>query len=470
MKTSRPALQAPAQEECGVWLDTVQLKGKAKQKRLARPISKLLNPLAPGSGYSLAVALNFTQTKIQMPNTKQSSISSFFVPQRRILNKISRAEVANTDPEDLSSSSSTSTTSTSSTSTSGTKRKRDMDLDVCDLFNTEERHIKTSDVDVRGEGAGHEWQSENLTENEAPVWREHCDGSYTLALNTKHESEEESDKEMNQPERKRRLAEPSSPSAKGGALGQECSQTKEQFLTCSSRQHSQDSKDSSEMKPYEHMTPNSDSEADLTQQKHLEANKARDSGSAFLESLLSEDAFGIWMGAEGRTSTQKSHKPPPLSQLDDEKENSESSCSRSPYKRPSLSPLRPLSNRKWADPKPASSQKPIPKLLWRTAEEESLSSQCKWTKPNGSPLKKCAPKQPCREAEEDSLAMLFTQDSEGFRVIAHRSLHARSPFKDHTNVSTGMMRRAGAYKPVVEDEEEEMLFTQDSQGNMVIKH
>uniref|UniRef100_A0A667WK86 Uncharacterized protein n=1 Tax=Myripristis murdjan TaxID=586833 RepID=A0A667WK86_9TELE len=133
-------------------------------------------------------------------------------------------------------------------------------------------------------------------------------------------------------------------------------------------------------------------------------------------------------------------------------------------------PDQPLSNRKWADPKPASSQKPIPKLLWRTAEEESLSSQCKWTKPNGSPLKKCAPKQPCREAEEDSLAMLFTQDSEGFRVIAHRSLHARSPFKDHTNVSTGMMRRAGAYKPVVEDEEEEMLFTQDSQGNMVIKH
>lgn len=31
MKTSKPAQQASAQEECGVWLDTVELKGKAKQ-------------------------------------------------------------------------------------------------------------------------------------------------------------------------------------------------------------------------------------------------------------------------------------------------------------------------------------------------------------------------------------------------------------------------------------------------------
>lgn len=31
MKTSKPSLQTSAQEECGVWLDTVQLKGRAKQ-------------------------------------------------------------------------------------------------------------------------------------------------------------------------------------------------------------------------------------------------------------------------------------------------------------------------------------------------------------------------------------------------------------------------------------------------------
>lgn len=53
------------------------------QKCLARPISKLLNPFAEGRGYSLAVALNFTQTKMKMPKTKQSSISAFFTSQRR---------------------------------------------------------------------------------------------------------------------------------------------------------------------------------------------------------------------------------------------------------------------------------------------------------------------------------------------------------------------------------------------------
>lgn len=31
MKTPKDARQTSAQEECGVWLDTVQLKGKAKQ-------------------------------------------------------------------------------------------------------------------------------------------------------------------------------------------------------------------------------------------------------------------------------------------------------------------------------------------------------------------------------------------------------------------------------------------------------
>ncbi|XP_034401250.1 uncharacterized protein LOC117739081 [Cyclopterus lumpus] len=109
MKTSKPAQQTSAQEECGVWLDTVQLKGKAKQKRLAHPIFKMLNPFAGGSGYSLAVALNFTQTKMEMPKTKQSSISTFFAPQGRVLNKMSSSKVPNMDPVQPSSSS-TSTT------------------------------------------------------------------------------------------------------------------------------------------------------------------------------------------------------------------------------------------------------------------------------------------------------------------------------------------------------------------------
>lgn len=53
------------------------------QKQPARPISKLLNPFLRGEGYSVDVALSFTQTKIEMPKTKQSTISTFFTPQRR---------------------------------------------------------------------------------------------------------------------------------------------------------------------------------------------------------------------------------------------------------------------------------------------------------------------------------------------------------------------------------------------------
>uniref|UniRef100_UPI003AB03792 uncharacterized protein n=1 Tax=Centroberyx gerrardi TaxID=166262 RepID=UPI003AB03792 len=473
MKTSKPASQASAQEECGVWLDTVQLKGKAKQKRLTRPISKLLNPLAERGGYSLAVALNFTQTKIQMPNTKQSSISTFFAPQRRVLNKISISEEPNTDPVDSSSSSSTSTTCASTTSTpvvSGTKRKRDMDPEASDLlYNTEERQVKTAHIDLGGEGAGHGWESESVTESEAPVWQEHYEASHTPPLNTDHESEEEqSEEETSLPERKRRLTETSSLAAETHCLGQECSQ--EPSIACSSPPYSQELNDPSEMKRYDRITHDSESEFYLTNQKHPTAKMVSDSGPVFLESLQSEEGFALWMGVEGRTSTQKSFKHLHSSQMDDEKENGGSSSSKSPNKRSSLSPLGPLSNRKWTEPKIALSQKHIPKQLWKKAEEESLDSQHKWTKPNISPLKKRKPQQPCREVEEDSLAMLFTQDSEGFRVIAHRGLQARSPLKDHTNLSMGVVKRTSAYKSLVEDEEEEMLFTQDSQGNMVIKH
>ncbi|XP_061677114.1 aurora kinase A- and ninein-interacting protein [Syngnathoides biaculeatus] len=80
MKTSKALQSNHAPEECGVWLDTVELKGKAKQKKTARSISKMLNPLAKGAGYSVAVVFNFTQTRTEMPRTRQSSISSFFSP------------------------------------------------------------------------------------------------------------------------------------------------------------------------------------------------------------------------------------------------------------------------------------------------------------------------------------------------------------------------------------------------------
>ncbi|XP_028673841.2 aurora kinase A and ninein-interacting protein [Erpetoichthys calabaricus] len=74
MKKSKVAVTET--EECGIWLDTSQLKEKRKRAPVFRPISKLLNPLSK-SGYNINVAINFTQTRAPMPNTKQTTISSF---------------------------------------------------------------------------------------------------------------------------------------------------------------------------------------------------------------------------------------------------------------------------------------------------------------------------------------------------------------------------------------------------------
>lgn len=80
-----------------------------------------------------------------------------------------------------------------------------------------------------------------------------------------------------------------------------------------------------------------------------------------------------------------------------------------------------------------------------------------------------------QENDEDSLGRLFTQDSEGFRVIAHRSKLSRLPLKDQTNSVEGREYLSIPSVIPLEMEENsdpgpEMLFTQDSQGNIVIKH
>ncbi|XP_071356381.1 aurora kinase A- and ninein-interacting protein [Trachinotus anak] len=426
MKTPKPALQTSSQEECGVWLDTVQLKGKAKQKRLNRPISKLLNPFADGGGYSLAVALNFTQTKMEMPKTKQSSISAFFTPQRRVLNKMSTSEVPNMDPE-LSSSESTSTTPVPVAS--GTKRRRETYLEK-----------SNSDPDV-----DREWKSENVTEPEATVWQEQGKANHGLSQNMCCESEQEQSEEFNLPQCKRRCTDISSLLGESQPPPQAWSQ--DPLLTYSQYP---------------------DSEFYLTNQENTTATDFNDSEPSFPNSLQTEEAFGFQMALKGRTSTQKSFKNFHSSQVEDDKENS-SILYKSPSKRSSFVHTEPLSNHECTEPKSASPRKHTTDQLWKKVDKEE-SSQFKWTKSSSSPFKKRAPpQQQSREVDEDSLAMLFTQDSVGFRVIAHRGLEVRSPLKDQSNISTRAVR-ASAYKSLVEDEEDEMLFTQDSQGNMVIKH
>ncbi|XP_008304838.1 aurora kinase A and ninein-interacting protein [Stegastes partitus] len=417
MKGSKAAKQTSNQGECGVWLDTVQLKGKAKQKRFARPISKLLNPLANGGGYSLAVALNFTQTKMEMPKTKQSSISTFFTPHRRVLNKMSTSEVPDINPVQCFSS------STSTTVASGRKRGREM-------------YLEKSDSEP---AVDDEWKNENVTETEEMLQQRQT-ASHSPLQN--YESEEERREECKPPQSKRRLTDASSLPGESQPLPQAWSQ--DPLLTYSQYY---------------------DDEFNLTNQECTAAKSFSSSEPSFLNSLQSEVDFGGLRDVEGRTSTQKSFKHLHSSQMDDEKENSWSLSCNSPVKRSPSSYFGPLSNHKWTEPKVASPRKHISQLWKKSAKEDILDSQIKWTKPSSSPLKKRAAQQRSREEDEDNWATLFTQDSEGFRVIAHRGLQTRSPFKDQSNV------RTSAHRSLVEEEEEdEMLFTQDSQGNVVIKH
>ncbi|KAK5855092.1 hypothetical protein PBY51_005227 [Eleginops maclovinus] len=432
MKTSKPELQTSTQEECGVWLDTVQLKVKAKQKRVHRPISKLLHPFSEGRGYSVAVALNFTQTKLEMPKTKQSALSTFYTAQRRVLNKMTTSEAPNMDPLQPSSLSASSTHALSAPTpvVSGTKRRREMDLEISDLHNSQPC-------------VHYEWESEHFAEPEASAWQEQAASHTNSQKNMDCEYRDEQFEEINPPLSKRRVNAASLP-ADSQPPPQAWSQ--DPLLTFS--QYSQD-------------------ECDQINEKHT---SGKNSEPSFPYSLQSEYAFGIQIDVEGKTSTQKSLKNTHYSQMDDEKENGRVLFSISPPKHAAVSHIKPLSYPKWTEPKSASPQKHNPVHPWKWADkDERLESQFKWTKPSSSPLKKRAPQKSCREVDQDSLAMLFTQDSEGFRVIAHRDLQTRSPLKDQSNTNAGT-GRTSAYKSLVEEEEDEMLFTQDSQGNMVIKH
>uniref|UniRef100_A0A8C6S1G4 Aurora kinase A and ninein-interacting protein n=1 Tax=Neogobius melanostomus TaxID=47308 RepID=A0A8C6S1G4_9GOBI len=153
------------------------------------------------------------------------------------------------------------------------------------------------------------------------------------------------------------------------------------------------------------------------------------------------------LDAEGRISTQKTSKG--LS-LQNDKENT---IPKSPKKTMPDSQLQIISKNTKLEP--------------LHLKEGSLNSPFKWTKPKRSPRKKLKLQSFRNESDDENFSMLFTQDSQGFRVIAHRGSHTRSPFKDQSNVSVHLPTEI---KCLEEHEDEEMLFTQDSQGNMVIKH
>ncbi|XP_062903640.1 uncharacterized protein LOC134346245 [Mobula hypostoma] len=66
-------------EECGIWLDTEELKRKRPK---AYSISELLSPLSKNR-YNIEVSLNFTQTRAPQRRVKQTTVSSFFFPKSK---------------------------------------------------------------------------------------------------------------------------------------------------------------------------------------------------------------------------------------------------------------------------------------------------------------------------------------------------------------------------------------------------
>uniref|UniRef100_A0A452U9B7 Aurora kinase A and ninein interacting protein n=1 Tax=Ursus maritimus TaxID=29073 RepID=A0A452U9B7_URSMA len=76
--------------------------------------------------------------------------------------------------------------------------------------------------------------------------------------------------------------------------------------------------------------------------------------------------------------------------------------------------------------------------------------------------------------DKDSWSQLFTEDSQGQRVIAHNS---RAPFQDVTNNqnrSLGQFHNSSwaqcQERPTQLNLQADLLFTQDSEGNQVIRH
>lgn len=340
----------------------------------------------------------------------------FFLLLPKVLNEISTSEEPSMVPALLSSSSVSTTCAFAATpETSGTKRRRETD----------------QEPDVN-----HGW--ENVPGED--VWSERtADHAPSQTMQGKEEFEE-----IYLPQTKRRLTTTS--------------------LLHGDTHHSLEAWSQDPLFTYSQC---SEGEFDLNDQESNTTKDLRDPEASFFDSLHSEKAFGLHMDVEATTSTQKPFKQIHSSLVDNEKENSRFSPSQSPNKHHKHSRIEPLSNHRCTGPGTESPLKHSMQQQKKADQENNHDSQFEWKKPRTSPFKKSRLSH--KAVDEDSLAMLFTQDSEGFRVIAHHGLQERSPLKDQSNMTNRSVRNS-SYKSLVEDDEDEMLFTQDSQGNLVIKH
>ncbi|XP_030202883.1 uncharacterized protein aunip [Gadus morhua] len=458
MKSSRPA----PQEQCGVWLDPVELKSKVKKKQPFRPISNLLNPLAGGDRYSLAVALNFTQTKIEMPNVKQSSISSFFTAQRRVLKKMSSSEDLHI--YQTSSSISNRDSSISTTGAPGTKRKHE----VVDRIPDVKSQAKAACTDVDRTGPGHQWMGQSGQKTDPKDTARH---EYNSTLPWDNQCrEQEAEELLSQP--KRMKLHPETFSVYTVGVDPHIDELSQKPLSqfCSS-QNIQKQINRIENKIPDFLPPVSQRDFALSNEERPTPGRCRDTGADIPESLTqSESGFGDVLGSAGRTSTQKPFEHTNASQINEENDQYRLTCSQTQYEPQVPATPKPLDT--CTEPKSNPLKHRETDQVRATAEEHDIFPERASLKPKDSLGNKYRVPDPLpNNLHGNTIDLLFTQDSEGLRVIAHRGPRApRNPLKDHTNLGLTWEQGTGAQKYEVYEEEEEMLFTQDSQGNMVIKH
>ncbi|XP_062846587.1 aurora kinase A- and ninein-interacting protein [Trichomycterus rosablanca] len=409
---SKKCTSAPS-EDCGVWLDASERRAKQQQKQV-RPISKLLNPLARAGGYSTAVALNFTQTKMQMPVTRQSTISSFFLPRSK----------TNEDPDDFSSSGPSWMSSTPlPQALTGTKRKREKLFELSsesDNFILNKAEIQPMDFNAESESKSERICKDPRKEQQFfhLIWGYQSDepAEKRRPENTKIENITDTQQEGNET------------IFHGFKDSDELENTHETML------HKEQTQENME-----------DSPAPLTERDYR--NKVP---------LKDRNVMAKKISTRSDIASQERRKNPFRFQEDSElaeqfhqasvmikdKENI----------RPNNTEFSPVKQHLTLSNSPAKLNVHIKGKSCRTPTKSIRYSV---------------------ESEEDSMAMLFTQDSEGFRVIANRSQWSRRPLKDQTNSLLGRDCFNISAVNSLESEnsvEPEMLFTQDSQGNMVIKH
>ncbi|KAI4874194.1 hypothetical protein NFI96_018987, partial [Prochilodus magdalenae] len=408
------------------------------QKRPTRPISKVLNPLARSGGYSMAVALSFTQTKMNMPATKQSSISAFFLPKSK----------TSEDTEECSSSPLSEVSSPPLPELhTGTKRKH-----AATTESPLEPHTETGCISVVH-------PQPHLERESAEVCKD-PKGQDFFQLIWGYQSEE------HEPAEKRRP--PEDLTVENGTETQTDSNPIHRWRTTDEVQDIPETLlDRDQEQPDSHCHPLHRSNVrvnggdysaalsaeDLQCQENLRVCAVKDKNVSNQMPVLST-----------RSATEKQHttKPPSESykelDLSEQKHNYTqlSHVKRRNKENAGLAALTHNTDVNWL-------LSTSPARHFSNVQKQSVYQ---------------SPKKSARgsvENERDSFAMLFTQDSEGFRVIANRNKQTRCALKDRTNSTEG--RDDWNLTPVkaLEMEEDsqvepEMLFTQDSQGNMVIRH